>query len=315
MPPATDRPLVTFAVIAYNQERFIREAVEGAFAQTYQPLEIILSDDCSPDRTYEIMQEMAAGYDGPHRVAARQNKENLGLIGHINKIIETVSTDIVVVAAGDDISHPLRTSVLVAAFQADTSIMAVLSDVDIIGEASGANVSAPYEAEFITSEAIIYNGGGAGIGASYAYRKPCFLWPGVLPNGIISEDRLLPLRAILLGRVCWVHKPLVRYRRSENGLVGKLRREQKWAIQFGPHIEEVKNHLDLALRQNLISKGKFRKLSILLFLRNKIALMNSRRGSLGDAVVRVTSRVLDRVFLRRFRDKTADALPLEVNSK
>ena len=45
--PVTGAPLVTFALFAYNQERYVREAVEGAFAQTYQPLEIILSDDCS----------------------------------------------------------------------------------------------------------------------------------------------------------------------------------------------------------------------------------------------------------------------------
>jgi hypothetical protein len=33
----TDRPLVTFALFAYNQEKYIREAVVGAFAQTYEP--------------------------------------------------------------------------------------------------------------------------------------------------------------------------------------------------------------------------------------------------------------------------------------
>ena len=48
--PTPDRPLVTFALFAYNQEQYIREAVEGAFSQTYEPLEIILSDDCSSDR-------------------------------------------------------------------------------------------------------------------------------------------------------------------------------------------------------------------------------------------------------------------------
>lgn len=39
------KPLVTFALFAYNQEKFIKEAVEAVFAQTYQPLEIIISDD------------------------------------------------------------------------------------------------------------------------------------------------------------------------------------------------------------------------------------------------------------------------------
>ena len=58
-------PLISFVLLAYKQEKYIREAVEGAFAQTYSPLEIILSDDASPDGTFEIIQEMAAAYQGP----------------------------------------------------------------------------------------------------------------------------------------------------------------------------------------------------------------------------------------------------------
>jgi glycosyltransferase involved in cell wall biosynthesis len=61
---ANDRPLVTFALFTYNRERYIREAVEGAFSQTYSPLEIILSDDCSSDSTFEIIREMAGAYVG-----------------------------------------------------------------------------------------------------------------------------------------------------------------------------------------------------------------------------------------------------------
>ena len=90
-----ERPLVTFALCAYNQERFIREAIEGAFAQTYEPLEIILSDDCSSDRTFEIMQEMAAAYAGAARIKLNRNASNLGIAGHVNRLIElsTSSTD------------------------------------------------------------------------------------------------------------------------------------------------------------------------------------------------------------------------------
>ena len=71
--PTPERPLVTFALFSYNQEQFIRQAVESAFAQTYSPLEIILSDDFSSDGTFEIMQEMVAAYSGPHRVVLNQN--------------------------------------------------------------------------------------------------------------------------------------------------------------------------------------------------------------------------------------------------
>jgi glycosyltransferase involved in cell wall biosynthesis len=66
--PPADPPLVTFALFAYNHEKYIREADEGAFAQTYENLETILLDDCSTDRTIEIMREMAAQVNGPHNV-------------------------------------------------------------------------------------------------------------------------------------------------------------------------------------------------------------------------------------------------------
>lgn len=60
-----EKPLISYVVTAYNIERFVREAVECAFAQTYSPLEIVLSDDCSSDRTFEIMKKW------PRNTAAR----------------------------------------------------------------------------------------------------------------------------------------------------------------------------------------------------------------------------------------------------
>jgi len=111
-----DRPLVTFALFAYNQEKYIREAVEGAFSQTYEPLEIILSDDCSSDRTFEIMQEMAAAYEGPHKVFVRRNPFNLGTAMHVQLAFAQSSGQLFVVAAGDDISTCNRVAVLVEAW-------------------------------------------------------------------------------------------------------------------------------------------------------------------------------------------------------
>jgi len=108
------RPLVTFALFAYNQERYIREAIEGVFSQTYEPLEIILSDDCSTDRTFEIMGEMAATYCGPHRVRVNQTPKNNGFLCHFLNVARQAKGLLVVVAAGDDLSYPERTSTLVS---------------------------------------------------------------------------------------------------------------------------------------------------------------------------------------------------------
>jgi hypothetical protein len=86
------RPLVTHFLYGYKQERSIRAAIEGVLAQTYQPLEVVLSDDCSPDGTYRVMQEMAAAYRGPHKVVLNRNPKNLGIAGHVERIMEIASS-------------------------------------------------------------------------------------------------------------------------------------------------------------------------------------------------------------------------------
>jgi len=114
--PSGERPLVSFFVTAYRQEHLVRAAIEGAFAQTWQPLEILLSDDASPDGTYAVMQEMAAAYRGPHRLILNRNPKNLGITAHVDRIMELTSGAFVVQNAGDDVSVPERTDALVAAW-------------------------------------------------------------------------------------------------------------------------------------------------------------------------------------------------------
>lgn len=110
------RPAVTFGLVAYNQETYVREAIAGALAQAGPPLEIILSDDCSPDGTFTIMEEMAAAYRGPHRVRVRREPRNVGLVQHMINLARAAEGELLVIAAGDDISYPDRAATLHAAW-------------------------------------------------------------------------------------------------------------------------------------------------------------------------------------------------------
>lgn len=108
-----NRPLVTFAVFAYEQEQFIKEAVEGALAQTYQPLEVVISDDCSKDSTFETIKKLLSSYRGPHRVVARRAISNQGIIDHILSVARISLGELIIVAAGDDVSYPHRSQDIV----------------------------------------------------------------------------------------------------------------------------------------------------------------------------------------------------------
>ena len=50
----THRPLISVIIPAYNRERYLAEAIESVFAQTYPAIELIVVDDGSIDRTAEV---------------------------------------------------------------------------------------------------------------------------------------------------------------------------------------------------------------------------------------------------------------------
>lgn len=212
----TERPLVTFALFAYNQERYIREAVEGAFSQTYEPLEIILSDDCSSDRTFEIMQEMAAEYKGPHRLMVRQSEQNMGIGLHIGSVGAQSNGELIIVAAGDDISYENRVMALTQRWlNNDKKVMAIESNFDRItpgGEkipGRGGFVSGNFTMERAVAKNIFI------LGATAAYDKRIFSDFPPLLKTVVYEDCVLPFRALLLnGNVGFVDDALVAYRQD-----------------------------------------------------------------------------------------------------
>lgn len=211
-----EKPLVTFALFSYNQESYIREAVEGALAQTYEALEIIFSDDCSTDMTFEIIKEAVAAYRGPNRVCVRQNAHNMGIAGHLNEVFSRCSGDLIIVAAGDDVSYPYRASALIAAWQRAGKPEAALHSnsrlVGLDGTATGqfkrgcaANPSLSTLSAFVENNFhSVLNG------ATAAYTRGLVATFGPLTTNL--EDVPLTFRALLTGRLIYVDEVLVDYR-------------------------------------------------------------------------------------------------------
>jgi len=234
MSDQADKPLLTFALIGYNQERFIREALDGAFSQTYSPLEIILSDDCSNDRTFEIMSELAAAYRGPHRVLLNRNASRAGLGGHINRVMELVHGELVVVAAGDDVSLPERVAVVCKAWKSDGKRATIVHSSFITIDETGVPLGAPpsplsprlplplvvqtsVPSEFLKTLKPNVTG------CANAWSPRLFSLFGPLSLNIVYEDKAIAFRSVMAGRILMVDVPLVKYRKHEENLYYRSR--------------------------------------------------------------------------------------------
>ena len=264
-----DRPLVTFALFAYNQEEYIREAVKAAFAQTYEPLEIILSDDCSSDRTFEIIQEMAAAYEGPHEVRVRRSTVNVGAGPHVSAVLAESNGEYIAFAAGDDISvedridYAINTIRKITKNEKDSinvSFLSALTFIDEGGTEFGTQeVPKGWNKTFYidTSSTIftfnisnLLNGSLTTSGPSRIIHRDVYTLFGGIGDDCFTEDIIYLFRTALVGNVLYSDKQTIRYRKHRNSLSAPA---TLYAKSFLGVERQLRADLETAARHNLIS--------------------------------------------------------------
>ena len=207
-----DRPLISYVVTAYNIEHYIEEAVRCAFSQTYSPLEIVLSDDCSTDRTFDIMKKMAADYRGPHVIILNRNTQNLGITRHMNKAYLELAKGVIIIAAhGDDLSEPNRTERAYEYFLRFPNMTALSFSLDAIDD----------KGIFLKQHSAVVNSvveytfsrGGNIPAPSRAFYKRVMEVFGPLSDDCPTEDELISFRALLLGENRFFPEHMVKYRK------------------------------------------------------------------------------------------------------
>lgn len=216
----TALPRMALLILSYRQESFVADAVRGALAQTYPALDIVISDDASPDATWRVIEETAAGYGGPHRLILNRNPANLGLMGNLKHAARLTAAPCLVVAAADDISEPDRVARIAAEFARPqvTFVTSRLTVMDAAGR-SGETVSPWDENAPITAEALASIETSYVLGCAAAYAREVFdSFPDFLPAVSIEDDQVLPFRALLLGRAACIPHSLVRYRQHAHSL-------------------------------------------------------------------------------------------------
>ncbi len=94
-------PLVSCLLAAYNHERYVVQAIESVLAQAKdypaELLDIVVLDDCSPDRTGELLEAYR------DRVRLIREPCNGGAIKATNTIIEHARGDLITFIGSDDV--------------------------------------------------------------------------------------------------------------------------------------------------------------------------------------------------------------------
>lgn len=213
---STNTPPVSVLMLAYEQAHLVRDAIAACLAQEGGPYELIFSDDCSRDGTYETMLEAVKGYRGPHMVKVRRNRRNLGIGLHYNELFAEAKGELFVTAAGDDISVPSRVRRLVEAWEAtDRKVDLIASHVIDLGDDGQSH--GVIEVDRLEQWHSIEDWAARRpyiIGAGQAFTRRLIQRFGLLHPGVFFEDQIMTFRALAMGGAVTVPEALVGYRRG-----------------------------------------------------------------------------------------------------
>ncbi|MEA9568020.1 glycosyltransferase family 2 protein [Polynucleobacter sp. AP-Nickl1-40-C4] len=94
----------TILVICYNQEKFIRQALDSVLCEQIKPHEIIIGDDFSTDGTRRILKDYKDKY--PDIIKLVLNEKNIGIFANLNNIVQWANGDVISFLSGDDWYKP-----------------------------------------------------------------------------------------------------------------------------------------------------------------------------------------------------------------
>ena len=96
-------PKLSFIVISHNFERYILQCLESITNQTYKNIEIIIVDDCSEDKTVEIIENFIKKQENTPEIKFIKNEKNLGQLNSFLIGLEQASGQFVAQIDGDDV--------------------------------------------------------------------------------------------------------------------------------------------------------------------------------------------------------------------
>lgn len=129
--------MVSVCMITYNHEAFIREAIEGVLMQqTSFPIELVIGEDFSTDRTRAICEDYAENH--PEIIRLLPSEKNLGMMPNFIRTLQAGTGKYISLCEGDDYwTDPMKLQKQVAILENDPETGLCYTDVDFYYQETG----------------------------------------------------------------------------------------------------------------------------------------------------------------------------------
>lgn len=222
-------PLVSVYMLAYRHERFLADAIEGVMAQQCDfPLELVIGEDCSRDRTLQIAKRYQD--KRPDLIRIITSATNVGAKANARRCQAALRGKYVAFCEGDDYwtsPHKLVKQIAILESNPDVTLVChAARQVDSVTGRHGKLVRPARASRMLSTDEIVRGDGGFVSTCSIVARKTLLEdKPGWWQHAPVGDYPLM-LRAAQLGRVAYLDEVMAAYRINVPGSWTTLYREK-----------------------------------------------------------------------------------------
>ncbi|QNI33354.1 glycosyltransferase [Alloacidobacterium dinghuense] len=286
---------ISICIPCYKSERYIRTTIESALAQTVPADEILISDDNSPDRSYEIVKE----YEGISGVRIIRPPQRFSLGEHYRFLLEEAKGDYICFLSSDDALMPSFVETMRAGLEDNVAMIAGASlecDEKLVPKRAR-GIALPTNTLHAPEGFQFFMGGNAyTISVALLSRQMLLETPALPREADLATDWYWALMLGTKGKTKFVRKPLGYYR--VHGLNAGHSNPNNWRKATAAMLAFAKKNLGPELGGKLDRR--------IAGIQNEIAA--TERGE-GEAVSSVPLKVRLKEFTRRLMALNYRSLP------
>jgi len=232
-----ENPLVSIIVLTYNSSEYVLETLESAKLQSYQNIELIISDDCSTDNTVEMCKNwIEKKNERFKRTELLTVKKNTCIPANANRGLYASNGELVKLIAGDDTMESTYITKCVEALYHNPNCVACFTNSNIINansELIKKEDCSKYRSGYIFDDIFFLKYFPKG--PSFIYKRKTLFDLGLYDENIWVEDYLMLMKLTYNFEVKHINEYLVNYRKhsSNSGNTSlKLLDSQLQSISF-----------------------------------------------------------------------------------
>ena len=209
----------------YNGEKYIKEQIDSILNQSYKNIRLIISDDCSKDKTQEILKEYEKK---DNRIELHIQEKNLGVVKNIEFLLKQVKNKYYMLSDQDDVWLPEKIEKSLETLLKN-NVDLVFGDLEVVDQ----DLKTMYPSfgdfmllnkkihKYINSDRLnyIYN---CVTGCTILAKKETIqkILPLPKKSKYLIHDHWIGLMTSIYGKVAYMPEKYIKYRQHGNNQVG-----------------------------------------------------------------------------------------------